>query len=85
MIKFNGASYNRVLIITFCIDRNYFITEKDKVCNDQEITRSERNSHSKTRGGNKTKFKIMYTKNNYRKPGEQLFPNRRPLGYPNIT
>ena len=25
-----------------------------------------------------------YTKKAYRKPSEQLFPNRRPLSYPNL-
>ena len=26
-----------------------------------------------------------YTKKTYRKPSEQLFPNRRPLSYPNLN
>ena len=28
--------------------------------------------------------KVLITKKTYRKPSEQLFPNRRPLSYPNL-
>ena len=60
--------------------------EKVHVGNDQEMARSERNSHSTNRGvGEKTKMTLRYTKNTYRKPSEQLFPNRRSLSYPNLT
>ena len=39
-----------------------------------------------TEGWEKTKMTLMYTytKKTYRKPIEQLFPNRRPLSYPNL-
>ena len=28
---------------------------------------------------------LFYNKKTYRKPNEQLFPNRRPLSYPNLS
>ena len=45
--------------------------------NDQEMAQSERNSHSKNR------TKMTLTMKTCRKPSEQIFPNRRPLSYPN--
>ena len=56
-----------------------------QVGNDQEMAQSERKSHSINRGvGKKTKITpSTYTKKTYRKPSEQLFPNRRPFSYPN--
>ena len=37
-------------------------------------------------GWEKTKMTLgNYTKKTYCKPSEQLFPNRRPLSYPNLT
>ena len=58
-----------------------------KVGNDQEMAHSERNqSHSQNRSGIKLNWQSgTYTKRTYRKPNEQLFPNRRPLSYPNLT
>ena len=47
--------------------------KKVQVGDDQENVQSERNSHSKNRGGKKIKKK-SYTKKTYRKPSEQLFP-----------
>ena len=60
---------------------------KVQVGNDQEKAQSERNSHSKNRGGKKNKLTIryLYLENIDRKPSQQLFPNRRPLSYPNLT
>ena len=51
--------------------------------NDQEKVQSERNSHSKNRGG-KTQFDkvlIHVLRKTYCKSSEQLFPNRRTLSY----
>ena len=59
--------------------------KKGKVDNDQEKAQSERNSHSKNRGG-KTKLAIKYLYlETYHKPSEKLFPNRQPLSYPNLN
>ena len=58
--------------------------KKVQVGNDQEMVQSERNAHSKNRGVGKTKLTFRYRKT-YRKPSKQLFPNRRPLSYPNLT
>ena len=52
-----------------------------KVGNDQEMAQSERNSHSTNRRVGKNKMTGTYTKKTYRKPSEQLFPNRQPLSY----
>ena len=59
---------------------------KEKAQFDKEKAQSGRNSHSKNRGGKKSKLTIgTYTKKTYCKPNEQLFPNRRPVSYPNLT
>ena len=65
----------------------FFITLiKVKVGNDQEMAQSERNSDSKNRGGKKLNQQSgTFTKKTYCKPSEQLFPNRWPLSYPNLT
>ena len=59
--------------------------QKVKVGNGLEIEQSERNSHSKNRGGKTNLQSGTYTKKIDRKPSEQLFPNMRPLSYPNLT
>ena len=47
---------------------------KVQVGKDQEKTQSEKDSHSKNRGGEKTKLTIRYLYHEtYRKPNEQLF------------
>ena len=55
--------------------------------NDQEMAKSERNVHSKNRSEKKeTKLTIRYyIQKIYRKPSEQLSPNRRSLSYQNLT
>ena len=60
-------------------------SEMVQVGNDEEMAQSERNSKlHKPRAGEKIKCHLgTYTKNTYRKPSEQLFPNRRPFCYPN--
>ena len=40
---------------------------------------------SKNRGGKTNLQSGTYTKKTDRKPSEQLFPNMRPLSYPNLT
>ena len=41
---------------------------------------------SQTEDWEKTKLHLgTYTKKTYHKPSEQLFPNRRPLSYQNLT
>ena len=48
--------------------------KKVQVGKDQEKAQSEKDSHSKNRGGNKNKLKIRYLYHEtYRKPNEQLF------------
>ena len=48
--------------------------EKVQVGKDQEKAQSEKDSHSKNRGGEKTKLTIRYLYHEtYRKPNEQLF------------
>ena len=50
------------------------------------MAQSERNFHSKTRGGKNANRQLgTNTKKAYRQPSEQLFPNRRPLSNPNVT
>ena len=47
---------------------------------------SAKNSHSKNRGGKKRNQQSgTDTKKTFRKPNEQLFPNRWPLSYLNLT
>ena len=47
---------------------------KVQVGKDQEKAQSEKDSHSKNRGGKKTKLTIRYLYHEtYRKPNEQLF------------
>ena len=60
--------------------------KKVQVGKDQEKAQSEKDSHSKNRGGKKNKLTIRYLYHEtYRKPNEQLFPNRWPLSYLNLT
>ena len=60
--------------------------KKVQVGKDQEKAQSEKDSHSKNRGGKKTKLTIRYLYHEtYRKPNEQLVPNRWPLSYLNLT
>ena len=48
--------------------------KKVQVGKDQEKAQSEKDSHSKNRGGEKTKQQSgTYTMKTYRKPNEQLF------------
>ena len=50
------------------------LDEKVQVGKDQEKAQSERDSHSKNRGGEKTKLTIRHLYHEtYRKPNEQLF------------
>ena len=59
--------YNRMSIVAMTV-------LKAKVNNDQEMTQSERHSHSKNRGGEKqTNVSGINTKKTYSKPSEQLF------------
>ena len=60
--------------------------EKVQVGKDQEKAQSEKDSHSKNRGGKKPNQQTgTDTKKTFRKPNEQLFPNRWPLSYLNLT
>ena len=66
------------LLVTSC--------KKVQVGNVQEKARSERNLHSKNRGGGKLNRQLgTYTLKTYHKPSKQLFPNRQPLSYPNFN
>ena len=59
---------------------------KVQVGNDQEKAQSEKYSHSKNRGGEKTKLtiKYLYHENISSRMGN-YFPNRWPLSYLNLT
>ena len=59
--------------------------EKVQEGKDQEKAQSENDSHSKNRGGRKLKQPGTYTMKTHCKPNEQLFPNRWPLSYLNLT
>ena len=51
-----------------------FLIKKVQVGKYQEKAQSEKDSHSKNRGGKRTKLTIRYLYNEtYRKPNEQLF------------
>ena len=53
---------------------NFKFAKKVQVGKDQEKAQSEKDSHSKNRGGKKTKLTIRYLYHEtYRKPNEQLF------------
>ena len=57
------------------LHENYTIAcKKVQVGKDQEKAQSEKDSHSKNRGGKKTKLTIRYLYHEtFRKPNEQLF------------
>ena len=62
------------LINEAIIDVSYNPIKKIQVGKDQEKAQSERDSHSKNRGGKKTKLTIRHLYHEtYRKPNEQLF------------
>ena len=56
-----------------------------QIGNDQEMALSERNSHSTNQGVGKKKKKKKKKKTSRYLYQEQLFPNRRPLSYPNLN
>ena len=57
-----------------CDDLDLFYGKKVQVGKDQEKGQSEKDSHSKNRGGEKNKLTIRYLYHEtYRKPNEQLF------------
>ena len=73
VIRYN----NRNLKIVFRFS-DYEMTrrpyKKVQVGKDQEKAQSEKDSHSKNRGGKKTKLTVRYLYHEtYRKPNEQLF------------
>ena len=54
-----------------------FDSKKEQVGKDQEKAQSEKDSHSKNRGGKKNKLTIRYLYHEtYRKPNEQLFSQK---------
>ena len=56
------------------ISEDMGISKKVQVGKDQEKAQSEKDSHSKNRGGKKNKLTIRYLYHEtYRKPNEQLF------------
>ena len=72
-----------------CIDELLYAGDMDKkvqVGKDQEKAQSEKDSHSKNRGGKKTKLTIryLYHETIVSRMGS-YFPNRWPLSYLNLT
>ena len=59
------------------------MVKKVQVGNDQEKAQSE--IHTQKPRWEKTKLTDTYTKKTYCKLSEQLFPNRQPLSYLNLT
>ena len=70
-----GVAHTRYLLsIHFYCKIAQKVTKKVQVGKDQEKAQSEKDSHSKNRGGKKTKLTIRYLYHEtYRKPNEQLF------------
>ena len=78
--KTNDVSTTRAKwLVTFVLDLYPYsqfteLYKKVQVGKDQEKAQSEKDSHSKNRGGKKTKLTIRYLYHEtYRKPNEQLF------------
>ena len=71
--------------IRICIDPRD-LNKKVQVGKDQEKAQSEKDSHSKNRGGKKTKLTIryLYHETIVSRMGS-YFPNRWPLSYLNLT
>ena len=62
------------------------LQKKVQVGKDQEKAQSEKDSHSKNRGGKKTKLTVRYLYHEtYRDRMSSYFPNRWPLSYLNLT
>ena len=60
--------------------------KKVQVGKDQEKAQSEKDSHSKNRGGKKqTKNQVLYTIKHIVSRMSSYFPNRWPLSYLNLT
>ena len=73
-------------MITVVIWKKKAIYKKEQVGNGQEMVQSEKITSSQTKEWQKTKTSLNYLyQETYRKPSEQLFPNRQPLSYPNFT
>ena len=71
---------------THCRQDGKNFSKKVQVGKDQEKAQSEKDSHSKNRGGIKTKLTIryLYHETIVSRMGS-YFPNRRPLSYLNLT
>ena len=70
-----------LLVLRTIIDCSFYklvwVSKKVQVDKDQEKAQSEKDSHSKNRGGKvgkkQTNNQVLYTIKTYRKPNEQLF------------
>ena len=81
-----GAKLRRLYDFIVTISPYMRWIKKVQVGNDQEKTRSEINSHSKNRSGEKLNWQLdTGTLKTHCKSSEQLFPNRWPLSYLNLT
>ena len=66
--------------------KSYHIYEKVQVGKDQEMAQSEKDSHSKNRGGKKPNQQSgTYTMKHIVSRMSSYFPNRWPLSYLNLT
>ena len=78
--------FNDLLLYNRLANRSHTSCGKVNLGNDQEMAQSVTKNLPlyKLRGGKKLKLLFgTNTKKTYRKPSEQLFPNRRSLSYPN--
>ena len=73
--------------IIFYIDSNHPEEDEVQVGKDQEKVQSEKESHSKNRGGKKNKLTIryLYHETHIVSRISRYFPNRWPLSYINLT
>ena len=75
-----NAPRNKIVKTASLVSRK----KRIKVGTNQEMSQSERNPVSKKLGEKNLNCQSgTYSKRTYRKPGDQLFFNRRPLSYPN--
>ena len=62
------------------------VNKKEQVGKDQEKAQSEKDSHSKNRGGkNQTNNQVLYTMKHIVSRMSSYFPNRWPLSYLTLT
>ena len=79
-VRWTSREVNRPVSAIRQTGKHVWRNLKVKVGKDHVTAQSERNSHSKIRGGKNLTIRYSYSR-----PSEQLIPNRRTLSYSDLS